>query len=246
MTNVSKLTSADEAERELEVTDFVLGRLAKDKQSAFNARLSGDQSLLLAVQKEVEFGQKLNNAADSYTVSEQALAGFNQSLVREEKAVISETGINRSGTAKTGMKKYNGDQSIWTASHFVKYGSGIASAFLLIGSFLFLSGVDLGTNNSDENQTGFETLTNGAQQLIENNQGLLYSVVFASGLDQLSRQKVASQYGFEIISGPGQGNAYIIKVKQPLSNVEQGLLRDTEQIVFIETAVMSSDNQNRP
>lgn len=224
MTNISKLTNTAEAEKALEVTDFVLDRLPALKRAAFIEKMKRDESLALAVSREVELADSLLQVDHHFMVSDKAFDKFSRQLDRQEKRSTSFIELDKN------LKRKN--------SFGYRFAGSLAASFLLLFSIIFFPKISQIFSNNGVDETGFKTLSNGNQQLIDNADGRFYSIVFSPELEPYDRLKVADKYGFEIVSGPGEGQVYTVVVNQLLSGVEQGLLRDTSEILFIEPAVM--------
>ena len=80
----------------------------------------------------------------------------------------------------------------------------IAVAFLMQGPFDPTAGRD-----------DFETLSSDGAQAVE--AGSRVRVVFAEGIDAAGRESAADALGFEIVSGPGPGGAFVVQTADPAS-----------------------------
>ncbi len=80
----------------------------------------------------------------------------------------------------------------------------IAAAFLLQGPL-----------DSTHERDDFQVLSSDDAQPVETSNRV--RVVFAEGVDAASRDAAATALGFEIVSGPGPGDAFVVETAKPVS-----------------------------
>lgn len=116
-------------------------------------------------------------------------------------------------------------------SFFRRYSGLVSIAATVIVTILVFAFMP--TSQVDE----FETLSNDEMQLIDNPDGLFYTIIFAKGVTQQKQLSLAKSLGFVIASNGGIAGSVVIKVDNKLTADELAQWRETPQIAFLESAV---------
>jgi hypothetical protein len=230
MTNIHTLTDINEVEQELEITDYLLERLPGKKKAAFVERLKTDESLKLAVEMEKQFVEKITSSTIEYTISERGFRQFQQQI--DELELPKKHQSNKIAKPKL---KHSGIDKLFNP----RWIGGVAATIFIALSIVLLPD----DQTTIVPRTGYETLTDGNQKIINNSSRLLYSVVFDAAVGDSERSALAEKFKFSIISGPQEGQVFIIKVNKLLSNEDLEQLRSIQQIIFMEPTVMASSNE---
>ncbi|MDJ0758717.1 MAG: hypothetical protein QNJ19_04920 [Woeseiaceae bacterium] len=87
-------------------------------------------------------------------------------------------------------------------------------------------------NESTIVRDGFETLSNDGAMPVD--AGSRIRIVFADNVDASSRDAAAVALGFDIVSGPGTGGAFVVETSQPVSRDQLLEWRQDERIELAE------------
>ncbi len=109
--------------------------------------------------------------------------------------------------------------------HLPAIAAGIAAVFAV--AFL-AQGPDTTMNGRED----FEVLSSDGAQPVDS--GNRVRVVFAAGVDAPGRQAAADMLGFEIVSGPGPGAAYVVETSSPASRDQVLKWREDARIELAE------------
>ncbi len=194
-TQITELPDPTEVAADLEIMDFVAGRMTDPDREAFSERLREDAELAERVEQEIVLRDAIVSSA------------------RPEEMPGPETFETLRGRI---------DDEARGANRFWKPLAVAASLALAV-----LVAVQL-----DSPQPVFETLSSDAVQAVTGD--LRFRVVFSAGSDQSQRDDLAQAYGFEIVSGPGQGGAYIVETLQPVSADQLDRWLEDDRIDFAE------------
>ncbi len=198
MNNVTQVTDLAEIETDLEVVDYVAGRLGASESEAFEARMAGDPDLKARVDAEIELSAAIVNSAGS----EAPRAGAFDAIAHE----LDDRGASRAADWRT---------------------LAVAASVLAAAAVLVFSQI-----RSPEAEKDFELLSSdGAQVVVEANRVRL---LFAEGLTADAREAVALELGFRIVSGPGQGGAFVVETESALPREQLLGWRDDPRIELAE------------
>ena len=209
MSNIEKLTTLVEIDEDLVVADYLAGRLSKEQQAQFEAQLKNSPDLQKRLSEEKNLAALLREAGPTVAISDDAFTQFNKKLDED-----------RSGG--------------WWKARRPAY--AVAGFLTLLCSTALLYQVN--TNSLTGNDGEFETLSNGQQQVLNQSTIRYYSVVFEPGLTSGEQSALIESLNLAMISGPGQGNAYLVEAAAPLKSKQLQDIKANAKIVFFEPAVL--------
>ncbi len=197
--SVSQLHSRDEIDSELELVDYVAGRLGEVESAAFEERLASDEALAARVEEERELRAALAS--------------------RDTRDM---PGVDAFERIAGKLRDEPQREARWQLPAIA---AGIV-AVIAVG-FLMQEPIEDAPGRGE-----FETLSDDGAQPVE--AGNRARIVFAVGTDADARAAVAQAFGFDIVSGPGPGGAFVVEAEHVLERHELVKWREDPRIELAE------------
>jgi len=226
---IANFVPIDEVNTELRVADYVLDRLSQEERMQFEIELKNNPNLRKQLDEEIEFVQQLQNAKHNTqsqsTPQDKNFEKFAALLDDNESGNPVQTPASRK-TIKRYLRAISGT---------------IAASFVITIMFILIPDEQLTQIEKGE----FVTLSNNEQQVIDNSNKRLYSLVFEPNLSKSEREKLIEDLNFEFVAGPSEGQTYLLRVKNQLEQAQIIKIQSLEQVIFFEPAVLGNAHDKK-
>jgi len=221
------LVPIDEVNNELRVTDYILDRLSEDERINFENELQQNDNLRCALEDELALAEQIRNSQDKshFELAPQDISFKKFSVLLEEDEL-------QRNTKRQVSSRFN--------KRYLRIISGaVAASFVVTATFVLMPNNQLEDYRKDQ----FVTLSDGDQHIMENSDKHLFSVVFNPNLSKLERNKFIKDLNFELVSGPLDGQTYLVRANSQLESTRVKEIQSLEQVLFFEPAVLGKTDE---
>lgn len=200
MTNVTRMPTSEELELDKALVDYILGNMSDKDKATFEEKMANDPKLKAQVDKEKQLKDNIVNAIPMNDV--------NFETPNVSVNVLEITQRKRASESLTDTKPRKKISTLPSLQWFAA-----SAAVFVVTLFVF-------NQLSQEPIAEYEGLSSDSAPIHINNTDRHYVIVFGAALNDAQRTQIAHDMNFEIVSGPGAGNSYVIQTKQSLSSAE--------------------------